>query len=210
VDRYTRVTVAVVIAGIVLAAALGYYFATVTATPVVTAPPKTGPFRLMLIEPMNSAWNTTTAQPKFYVVGNKGLESSANISLPVKTLIEVTIVSYDTPTAGSQPQQGLVNGTIGGTVYMINGTTASMSSAPMPWGENVTSVPAASLAHTFTIPQLGINIPVVGGDTEIAYLYFNKAGTYQWFCLTPCGLGPDGMEGAMATPGWMTGTVIVS
>jgi hypothetical protein len=104
----------------------------------------------------------------------------------------------------------MVTGTVGGMVYMINGTTASMATMPEQFGENVTSVPAASLAHTFTIQQLGINIPVVGGDTEIAYLYFNQAGTYQWLCLTPCGLGPNGSEGAMSTAGWMEGTVTVS
>ncbi|HEV2227178.1 MAG TPA: hypothetical protein VGR56_10295 [Nitrososphaerales archaeon] len=167
-------------------------------------------YHLMLIEPMNVGWNATTAQPKFYVVGQGGLGSSANISLPVRTLIQVMIVSYDTPTNGSTDQQGRVNGTAGGNVYLINGTTASMSSMPEQWGRNVTSVPGASLAHTFSIPQLGVNIPIVGGDTEIAYLYFTKAGTFTWFCLTPCGLGPTGAAGAMSAQGWMTGTVTIS
>jgi hypothetical protein len=87
-------------------------------------------------------------------------------------------------------------------------TTASM--AMSPWGANVTSVPVATLAHTFTIPSLGINIPVVGGSTEIAYLYFNQPGTYTWLCLTPCGTGPGGLAGAMSTPGWMMGSIVVS
>jgi hypothetical protein len=168
------------------------------------------PYRLTLIEPMNTGWNATTAQPKIFVVGQGGLSSSANISLPVRTLIQVTIVSYDTPTGGSTDQQGRVNGTKGGNVYIINGTTASMSSMPEQWGKNVTSVPGASLAHTFSIPQLGVNIPVVGGDTQIAYLYFTKTGTFTWFCLTPCGFGPGGSEGAMSASGWMTGLVTVS
>jgi hypothetical protein len=167
-------------------------------------------YRLTLIEPMNTGWNATMAQPKFYVVGQGALASSANISLPVRTLIQVTIVSYDTPTAGSLDQQGKVNGTVGGTVYLINGTTASMSSMPEKWGTNVTSVPGASLAHTLTIPQLGVNIPVVGGDTEIAYLYFTRSGTFTWFCLTPCGFGPSGSAGAMSASGWMTGIVTIS
>jgi hypothetical protein len=167
-------------------------------------------YRLMLIEPMNTGWNTTLAQPKFYVVGQAGLTSSANISVPVRTLIQVTIVSYDTPTAGSLDSQGKVNGTVGGNVYIINGTTASMGSMPEQWGTNVTSASGASLAHTFTIPQLGVNIPVVGGDTVIAYLYFTTTGTFTWVCLTPCGFGSNGSMGAMSTSGWMTGTVTVS
>jgi hypothetical protein len=167
-------------------------------------------YRLLLIEPMNTGWNATLAQPKFFVVGPGGLMSSANLSLPVRTLIQVTVVSYDTPTAGSLDSQGKVNGTMGGTVYLINGTTASMSDMPQQWGTNVTSVSGSLLAHTFTIPELGVNIPVVGGDTQIAYLYFTKTGTFTWLCLTPCGFGPNGSQGAMSTAGWMSGTVTVS
>jgi len=207
---------ALVIGTLVAVAALGvgigWGIGTTVPSGVVTKTTQHGnnAYHLMLIEPMNVGWNATTAQPKFYVVGQGGLGSSANISLPVRTLIQVTIVSYDTPTNGSTDQQGRVNGTLGGNVYLINGTTASMSSMPEQWGTNVTSVPGASLAHTISIPELGVNIPVVGGDTEIAYLYFTRTGTFTWVCLTPCGFGPNGALGAMSTSGWMTGTVTIS
>ena len=174
------------------------------------------PFVLNLIEPMDNPWpaNSSIAQPMFLVSGPKGLMSSANISLPSDTLIQVNIVSYDTPTANSTAQEGKVNGTVGGNIYLINGTVASMSDTSMTqmsgWGGNVTSVPASVLAHTFSIPQLGINIPVVGGSEEIAYLYFKHPGVYTWVCLTPCGLGPKGTAGAMSTNGWMTGIVTVT
>ena len=172
-------------------------------------------FKLNLIEPMDNAWpaNSSVAQPMFLVQGPHGLESSANISLPANTLIQVTIVSYDTPTPGSTASQGKVNGTVGENMYLINGTVASMSDTSMvqmsPWGGNATSVPASQLAHTFSIPQLGINIPVVGGSEEIAYLEIKQPGVYTWVCLTPCGLGPAGTAGAMSTNGWMTGQVTV-
>ena len=149
-------------------------------------------------------------------MGPNGLESAANIRLPAHTLIQLTIISYDTPTAGSLDSEGKVSGTVGGTVYMINGTTAMGTDPTQRWGENVTSVLGSMLAHTFTIQQLGINIPVVGGDTEIAYLYINQTGTFQWICLTPCGFGTagmggmaGGMGGAMSKVGWMEGQVTV-
>ena len=173
-------------------------------------------FKLNLIEPMDNAWpaNSSFAQPKFLVQGPHGLESSANISLPANTLIQVTIVSYDTPTPGSTAQEGQVNGTVGGNMYLINGTVASMSDTSMvqmsPWGGNVTSDPASQLAHTFSVPQLGINIPVVGGSEEIAYFEIKQPGVYTWVCLTPCGLGPTGTAGAMSTNGWMTGQITVT
>jgi heme/copper-type cytochrome/quinol oxidase subunit 2 len=171
------------------------------------APQQTGPFKLTLMEVMDTAWNSSMAQPQFSVAGPNGLQPAVNIRLPAHTLIQLTIISYDTPTPNSTDFEGKVSGTVGGTVYLINGTSAMGTDVSQPWGQNVTSVPGAMLAHTFSIPQLGINIPVVGGDTTIAYLYFNQAGTFQWVCLTPCGFGPTGMNGAMSTPGWMEGQV---
>jgi hypothetical protein len=170
---------------------------------------QTGPFRLTLMEIMDTGWNASIAQPQFSIVGTNGLQPAANIRLPAHTLIQLTIISYDTPTANSTDSQGKVSGTVGGTVYLINGTSAMGTDLSQRWGQNVTSVPGAMLAHTFTIQQLGINIPVVGGDTEIAYFYLNQTGTFQWVCLTPCGFGPTGMQGAMATNGWMYGQVTV-
>jgi len=166
-----------------------------------------GPFQLTILETMDTAWNSTMAQPQFQVVGPNGLQSSSNIRLPAHTLIQLTIISYDTPTMGSTDQEGKVTGTVGGTVYMINGTTAMGTNASQAWGRNVTAVPGSMLAHTFSIPQLGINIPVVGGDTVIADFHINQTGTFQWVCLTPCGFGATGMQGAMATSGWMEGQV---
>jgi heme/copper-type cytochrome/quinol oxidase subunit 2 len=206
-----KVLILLLVALVSTTGGLGYYVAAITAkasaAPITTG---VGPYRLTLVEIMNSGWNTTLAQPKFYVEGPTGLESSANISLPVNTTIELTILAYDTPTANSTDAMGVVNGTTVNGMYMINGSMASMSSMPTQWGQTIKSVPGAMLAHTFSIPQLGVNVPVVGGNTEIAYLYFTKAGSFTWICLTPCGFGPNGAQGAMSTMGWMSGTVTIS
>ena len=174
-----------------------------------STPQQAGPYRLTLLEIMDTGWNSSMAQPQFSILGPNGTQSAAHIFLPAHTLIQLTIVSYDTPTAGSTDMEGKVTGTVGGTVYLVNGTSASGMDVSQHWGRNVTSVPGAMLAHTFSIPQLGINVPVVGGDLEIAYLYLNQTGTFQWICLTPCGFGTTGMQGAMSEPGWMDGQVTV-
>jgi hypothetical protein len=183
-----------------------------SSTPVAATqsqPQQTSPFRLTLMEIMDTGWNSSLAQPQFDLMGPNGLQPAANIRLPAHTLIQLTIISYDTPTSGSTDFEGKVSGTVGGTIYLINGTSAMGMDVSQHWGQNVTSVPGAMLAHTFTIQQLGINIPVVGGDTEIAYFYLNQRGTFQWVCLTPCGFGPMGMGGAMSASGWMEGQVTV-
>lgn len=196
--------------------ALGIYFGSqIHSAPSLpqanTTPNSTqsGIFRLTLVEIMDTAWNSSMAQPQFEVLGPNGTQPATHIFLPAHTLIQLTIVSYDTPTAGSTDMEGKVTGTVGGTVYLVNGTSAMGTDVSQRWGQNVTSVPGAMLAHTFSIPQLGINIPVVGGDLGIAYLSIDQTGTFQWICLTPCGFGDTGMQGAMSTPGWMEGQVTV-
>ncbi len=199
---------------LVLAAAVGSYYATaaVTLSPKVATDSGSRPQgvdHLMIFEPMNSMWNSTTAQPKFDLMGPDGLSSAENFTVPANVTIQFTIVSYDSPTPGSADDWGVVKGTLGGVVYMINGSAASMGDEPLDWGMNMSAVSGADLAHTFTIPELGVNIPVVGGDTQVAYLRFTRAGTYTWVCLTPCGFGANGMQGAMSAAGWMFGQITV-
>jgi hypothetical protein len=171
-----------------------------------TSASTSSPYALTLVETMNV--NSSTPQPKFFVLGSNGLETSAaDISLPAHRQIQLTIVSYDMPTPGSTDQQGKVTGTVGGNVYLVNGTIATYGNAT--WGMNVSSMPGSALAHTFTVPQLGINIPVVGDSTVIAYLYLDQTGTFSWICLTPCGMGMMGDRGAMSQPGWMEGQITV-
>lgn len=188
----------------------------ISTTQVAGSTNSSEPFQLTLVEIMQNMWNSSgMMQPEFFVLGDRGLESSANISLPVNRLIHLTIISYDTPTPGSTDAQGVVSGTVGGNVYVINGTVAAgtadptedMAGAANQWGQNMTSVPGSMLAHTFTIQALGINIPVIGGDTVMAYIIIHHPGHYSWLCLTPCGFGGDGMAGAMSRDGWMSGQI---
>jgi plastocyanin len=82
-------------------------------------------------------------------------------------------------------------------------------------GKRVTVVGNKEIAHTVTIPGLGINIPLPKapehGYTTITFTFTAPAaGTYQWQCMTPCGAGPQGVGGAMQTEGWMRGRLVVA
>lgn len=82
-------------------------------------------------------------------------------------------------------------------------------------GKPVTSVDNKTIAHTITIPELGINIPLPkapeGGVTNVVFIFkVDKPGTYTWRCFTPCGGGANGMGGSMAAEGWMKGRLIVA
>jgi len=114
--------------------------------------------------------------------------------------VVLTIKEYDdAPTA---LPAGSPYGTVKGGTMTVDGVA----------GTDVTN---ANISHTFTIAALGINVPITkapegGVSTTVFTFTVDKAGSYTWSCMTPCGGGADGMTGSMATKGWMKGNVIVS
>lgn len=190
---------------------------TVTVTSSSSVQPNsTAPYALTLVITTNNIYNSTVGdQPAYYVLGPNGLESSANISLPAHRLIKLTIVCYDDGPANlTSSQYSTVSGTQGNVVTVVNNDNVNSSQGAsgiqVNGGQTVSSVDPNNVAHTFTIPQLGLNIPVEPSSTVTAYFTLNQTGTFSWFCETQCGSGPDGTQGAMSTPGWMTGSVTVS
>ena len=175
-----------------------------------------GPYSLTLVITINNSYNSTIGtQPAYYVLTSGGLRSSANISLPVNRLIELTIVNYDDGNASlTNPGYANVQGTVNGTITYVSNdnvnSTQESGGIVVKGGQTVSSVPAADIAHTFTIPSLGINIPVPVSSTVTAFIKIDRAGTYTWFCETACGSGPTELAGAMDTSGWMTGQVVAS
>lgn len=171
----------------------------------------TEPYRVTIIESMDVLYNKTIgAQPRFYSIGNDGkLKPLASLTLPVRKRIILTIISYDDDNAPLEKRYTKVTGTVDNTITIIDGAVASGSDTTRKWSEKVSSVPADKIIHTFTIPELNINIPIVAGTTEIANLYLEATGTYTWSCETACGSGSSGWGGAMASSGWMKGTVNV-
>ncbi len=168
-----------------------------------------GPFKLTLLIVAAAQWNSTTTAPKYWVLTPEGLQSPANISLPAHTLIQLTIVDYDT--ASPLPSEyGQVSGTVGNVVYVVNGTAAA-SNFTQASATAVSSLnPETQIGHTFTVPQLGINIPVAANSVEMADFYINQTGTFVWHCEDPCGYGPSGWLGPMSANGWMGGSITVS
>lgn len=164
-----------------------------------------------MIEIMNNNFNGSM-QPKFYLIRNGSLSSTTNITIPSHTLIVMTVISYDTPTNGTPNIYSTVNGTVNNRIILINGTEATGDMAQTmneTWESSVSYIPANLISHTFTVSQIGLNIPIEGGFTEIAEFYINITGTFSWQCMSPFGTGSSGWGGAMATQGWMMGTLYV-
>ncbi|MHB8395614.1 MAG: hypothetical protein ACYDAZ_00190 [Thermoplasmataceae archaeon] len=180
-----------------------------------------GIYHLDLVVTTDNYFNASVGQqPAFFVLSGGKLVSSANITLPSDTTIAVTIFNYDngngTPSA---PQFLNVTGTTGGTEFVMNNTlvnsTYSGNSISVSGGETVSSVNASVLSHTFTILNLygtgsNLNIPVPESSVVQATFTTGAPGQFIWMCQVPCGSGIDGVSGAMATAGWMTGSITIS
>ena len=189
---------------------------TSTATQTSTVQNESAPYILTLVISTSNTYNSTIgAQPAYYVVGPNGLTSSATISLPAHRPIRLVIFNYDDGNASLiSPSYSSVNGTNGGTITYANNALINSTQAAngilIRGAQIVSSVSPADIAHTFTIPALGINVPVPVSSVVVATFTINTTGAFEWFCMTTCGSGSAGLGGAMATPGWMTGAVSVS
>jgi hypothetical protein len=138
--------------------------------------------------------------------------------VPPGSLVHMTILGYDGCTPLRNPFWSKITGTIGG-VARVDGKPTSVISS---WS-------GCNVAHTFSIPGIGLNVPVaspgltaslcatspcVSGPHKVVTFSFRvprKAGSYFWQCRIPCGGGfVTGFGGPMQTIGFMTGNMVVT
>lgn len=126
----------------------------------------------------------------------------ANFSVPANDPVTITITNYDNGQNPVSAADASVSGTVGGTE-----TVQLWGQAP----QNVTSVNTTQVSHTFSMLQgpYSLNVPIpastsLAQPTVVTFTaVFTTTGTFTWRCLTPCD------DVAMATPGFMQGTVTV-
>ncbi|MGD0196339.1 MAG: hypothetical protein ABSC56_00335 [Solirubrobacteraceae bacterium] len=144
-------------------------------------------------------------------------QHSTIFDVPASTkVVHVTLYEYDTATGLRNPFFAYVRGTTGGVID-VNGQ-------PMSY------VNAASPAHTFTAPDLGLNVPLPGVNANaknqcaaapcntseahntISFSFKTpKPGDYRFQCIVPCALGfLYGFGGPMQTIGYMDGEIQVT
>ncbi len=134
--------------------------------------------------------------------------------LPANTQVNVTVLQYDSGSPLRNQEFGQVTGTLGGHAT-LNGTNYSAYDSNTGNG----------VGHTFTVPSLGISVPLVGVNGNLSLcgvapcslkqphntITFSfktpaKTGEYHWQCFVPCGLGYlYGNGGPMSTQGFMGG-----
>lgn len=173
-----------------------------------------GPYTLTLVITTSNYFNSSVGdQPAFYIMNDGQLHSSSNISLPSGQLIDLTIVNYDDGPATVDPTYSNVTGTSSNQMTIFNDTNINSTygggNIAVTGGQTVTHVPDTNIAHTFTIlsgSTVILNVPITPSST-IQASFTLHSGSYTWQCEAACGSGNSGWQGAMSTPGWMTGTV---
>jgi hypothetical protein len=126
-------------------------------------------------------------------------------ALPANTVVTVTIRNFDLGDDALPANSPFLQ---------VQGVTGA---ATMD-GKAFTSLDADHIAHTFSIPQLHLSVPISGdpvGDANYVNVTFSfktpaKAGVYTFQCYIPCGTGDTGWQGPMATMGFMQGTITVA
>lgn len=206
-----------VVAAILIAAVVFYIadFLTV-APPTVSAAVQNGTAHLTL-----QSVATYGHQPDPDWVSYLGQDASGHwqhttiYQLPAHTLVTVTIYQYDTATGLRNPFLAQVRGTQGGTAT-LNGKPFSVLNA-------------TDTSHTFTIPDLGVSVPLSGisataknpctvapctlaqDHNTITFSFMTPGkGIYRWQCFVPCAFKSIfGNGGPMQTLGWMSGELVV-
>ena len=138
--------------------------------------------------------------------------------VPEHVRINVTIYQYDSGSPLRNQQLGQVTGTYG-NLALLNGKSFQV----------IDSNSGNGVAHTFSMPSLGINVPLYGNSStanlcgaapcttssphKIVKFSFTSPGpgNYRWQCFVPCGLGYlYGNGGPMSTIGYMGGFMQVA
>lgn len=150
--------------------------------------------------------------------------------VPAGSQVNVTILGYDGCTPLRNPYWGQVTGTFATVDGQKKRNVELVDGKPVSFLNSYTS---CSVGHTFSIPGIGLNVPVAsvtsyklnsslcsppspctsGPHTTVTFSFMapKTPGDYFWQCRIPCGLGYlDGFGGPMQTIGYMTGQMEVA
>jgi hypothetical protein len=152
--------------------------------------------------------------------------------VPADTQVNVTIYQFDSGSPLRNQQVGQVTGTVANPNIGTRAGEASLNGKPFSvFNSNDPNGPG--VGHTFSIPTLGISVPLVANKgtatlcaaapcdpnsnayahntLTFSFMTPKQTGEYAWQCFVPCGLGwLFGNGGPMQAPGYMDGFMTVA
>jgi hypothetical protein len=205
---------AILLAVAIVAAGIALYVASLERSPTPIAAARTGPHQVQLTLGTTPAVGKLGGNPPWvsYLVRQGGeWNHTTTIDLPAHSLVHVTVYQFDGNSGLRNPFLSQVQGTVGG-VMKVNGKTMK-------------AISPDTASHTFTVPQMGISVPLQGVADDAKHqcpempcslkqahqtitftIRTGKPGRYRWQCFVPCAAGfIDGFAGPMQTIGYMDG-----
>jgi hypothetical protein len=205
---------AVLGAVVIVASAISLYVNKFTRSPTPVAAIQTGPGQAHLRLGTTPAVGELGGNPTWvsYLARQGGeWKHTTEYELPAHSLVRITVYQFDSATGLRNPFLSQVQGTVG-NVMRVNGKTTR-------------AIGPDEASHTFTVPQLGIVVPLPGvaanaknqcaempcslkqaHETITFTIRTGEPGRYRWQCFVPCAAGfIDGFGGPMQTVGYMDG-----
>ncbi len=135
----------------------------------------------------------------------------SDFSVPANSTVKVTVTDFDnaTPLTGAFTKFAKVTGTVG-NVMQVQGINPLAPNTTVGGAHTLSYLAPSQVAHTLTIPQLGLNVPMAGQSRITFVIHTGKAGSYLWQCMDPCGNGDGGLGSPMGLKGYMAGTMTVT
>jgi hypothetical protein len=147
-----------------------------------------------------------------YMVRQHGQWGHTTIfKVPAHSLVHITIYNFDGDSGLRNPFLSQARGTVGGTMKVE--------------GKTKKAIPPDEASHTFTVPQLGVSVPIRGVAEDAQHqcaempcplskahqtvtftIRTGAPGRFRWQCFVPCAAGfINGFAGPMQTIGYMDG-----
>ncbi|HEY7917197.1 MAG TPA: hypothetical protein VIC86_09515 [Acidimicrobiales bacterium] len=206
----------VIAAGLAVWAVVGFMLPTPPTVDFTSAQPPGAPVDLTIQTVGSIGYGEHPTWVSYLIKDPSGQWIHSTIwKVPAHTRINLTIQQFDSGSPLRNQQWGMVVGTVGGTAT-LNGKPFSVYDSNSGNG----------VGHTFSIPTLGISVPLVANPSSAsnicsqapcsapssivniikASFFTPGAGEYPWQCFVPCGLGwLFGNGGPMSTVGYMGG-----
>ncbi len=207
------------LAGVLLVVALAtgtivYYVSELLRSPTPIAAAQVSPHRAQLTlgtTPAVGKLGANKSWVSYLVRRNGSWDHTTVFDVPAHSLVHVTVLQYDGDSGLRNPFLSQVQGTVGGTMVVD--------------GKTMDSINPDNASHTFTVPEMGIVVPLRGVADDAKHqcaempcslkqahetisftIRTGAPGRYHWQCFVPCAAGfLDGFGGPMQTIGYMDG-----
>ena len=134
-----------------------------------------------------------------------------NPIVPANADVTVTIFNFDdaTPLTGAAVKYATATGIVG-SASVETFDPANPNGPAKDAAREYNALDPATVSHTFTIPDLNVNVPLAPHSRTTFTFHTGAAGTFTFRCMDPCGPGTTGWGGAMSQDGFMSGKLTVA